>query len=94
MAAIAVPLTVPMLLGSVRRDRQGIRAARLILAALHARGHEPVLIDPLELQLPLLDRMYKEHPKGKAPDALERLSALYRQADGFMIVSAEYNSRV
>src|SRR5258707_2603784 len=87
-------LTVPVLLGSVRRDRQGIRAARLIVDALGARGHEPVLVDPLELQLPLLDRMYKEHPKGQAPEVLERLATLYRRADGFMIVSAEYNNGI
>src|SRR3546814_9210286 len=85
------PLTVPVLLGSVRRDRQGIRAARLFVAALRARGHEPVLVDPLELQLPLLDRMYKEHETGSAPEELERLATLYRRADGFLIVSAEYN---
>jgi len=87
-------LVVPVLLGSVRRDRQGARAARMIMRALEARGHEPVLVDPLELELPLLDRMYKEHPKGQAPEALERLAILYRRADGFMIVSAEYNNGI
>jgi NAD(P)H-dependent FMN reductase len=87
-------LVVPVLLGSVRRDRQGIKAARLIMKALETRGHEGVLVDPLELQLPLLDRMYKEHPKGQAPESLERLATLYRRADGFMIVSAEYNNGI
>ena len=87
-------LTIPVLLGSVRRDRQGIRAARFIVDALARRGHEPVLVDPLELQLPLLDRMYKEHPKGEAPAALERLAALYRRADAFLAVSAEYNNGI
>src|SRR6202022_1389008 len=86
-----ISLTVPVLLGSVRRDRMGIRAARLVVDALRARGHEPVLVDPMELQLPLLDRMYKEYPKGHAPEVLERLATLYRRADGFMIVSGEYN---
>jgi NAD(P)H-dependent FMN reductase len=38
--------------------------------------------------------MYKEHPKGHAPDVLERLATLYRAADGFMIVSAEYNNSI
>jgi NAD(P)H-dependent FMN reductase len=85
-------LTIPVLLGSVRRDRQGIRAARLVVKALQDRGHEPVLVDPMELQLPLLDRMYKEYPKGEAPAVLEKLAALYRRADGFMIVTAEYNN--
>jgi NAD(P)H-dependent FMN reductase len=87
-------LSIPVILGSVRRDRQGIRAARLIVDALTARGHLPVLVDPVEEQLPLLDRMYKEHPKGQAPAGLERLAELYRGADGFMIVSAEYNNGI
>jgi len=84
-------LVVAVLLGSVRRDRLGIRAARLVVNALAARGHEAVLVDPMELELPLLDRMYKEHPKGEAPAELERLATLYRRADGFIVVSAEYN---
>ena len=87
-------LSIPVILGSVRRDRQGIRAARLIVDALLARGHRPVLVDPIEEQLPLLDRMYKEYPKGQAPAGLERLATLYRGADGFMIVSAEYNNGI
>ena len=87
-------MVVPVLLGSVRRDRQGIRAARLVVDALAARGHEPVLVDPMALQLPLLDRMYKEHPKGTAPAELERLAVLYRRADGFLVVSGEYNNGI
>jgi NAD(P)H-dependent FMN reductase len=94
MAEPTPPLSVPVILGSVRRDRVGIRAARLIVDALAARGHLPVLVDPIEEDLPLLDRMYKEHPKGQAPAGLERLAELYRNADGFMIVSAEYNNGI
>ena len=84
-------LTIPVLLGSVRRDRMGIRAAHLVTDALTARGHNPVLVDALELQLPLLDRMYKEYPAGTAPEMLEKLATLYRGADGFLVVSGEYN---
>jgi NAD(P)H-dependent FMN reductase len=84
-------LKLPVLLGSVRRDRMGIRAARFIMRVLEERGHTPTLVDPMELQLPLLDRMYKEHPKGQAPENLEKLATLYRAADGFVIVAGEYN---
>jgi NAD(P)H-dependent FMN reductase len=94
MPETVTTLTVPVLLGSVRRDRQGMRAAHLVVDALSARGHEPVLVDPMELRLPLLDRMYKEHPRGEAPESLERLATLYRRADGFVIVSAEYNNGI
>ncbi len=84
-------LSIAVLLGSVRRDRMGSRAARLVTRELERRGHTVHLVDPLELQLPLLDRMYKEHPKGEAPEPLERLAEIYRRADGFLVVSGEYN---
>ena len=84
-------LKIAVLLGSVRRDRVGTRAAKLVVRELERRGHQVQLIDPLELQLPLLDRMYKEHPKGEAPQPLEELADIYRQADGFLVVSGEYN---
>ncbi|WP_232630128.1 NADPH-dependent FMN reductase [Methylobacterium sp. Leaf118] len=89
-----MPLTIPVILGSVRSERLGLRAARLMVAALEARGHEAPLVDPAALQLPLLDRMYKEYPKGEAPEPLERLAALYRRSDAFVVVSAEYNHSV
>ncbi len=84
-------LKIAVLLGSVRRDRAGTRASKLVVRELERRGHIVDLIDPLELQLPLLDRMYKEHPKGEAPEPLEALAETYRQADGFLVVSGEYN---
>src|SRR5690348_12483507 len=80
--------------GSVRSDRQGIKAARFVERGLRARGHEVSLVDPCALKLPLLDRMYKEYEKGNAPAVLEHLATLYRAADGFVVVSGEYNHSV
>jgi NAD(P)H-dependent FMN reductase len=91
---MAVPLNIVVLLGSVRSDRQGIKAANYVQQSFRDRGHEVTLVDPLVEQLPLLDRMYKEYPKGTAPPTLERLATLYRAADAFIIVSAEYNHSV
>ena len=87
-------LNIPVLLGSVRRDRLAWRIGQFIQGALQARGHTVTLVDPMSLQLPLLDRMYKEHSKGEAPEVLETLATLYRAADGFMIVSGEYNNGI
>jgi NAD(P)H-dependent FMN reductase len=84
-------LTVPVLLGSVRPDRQATRAGRTVADALKAAGHEAIIVDPLELRLPLLERTYSEYKPGEAPAGLDELSALYRRADGFIIVSGEYN---
>lgn len=81
-------------MGSVRSDRQGIRAVRYVEQSLAARGHELTVVDPVEVQLPLLDRMYKEYEKGTAPAVLERLALLYRAADAFIVVSGEYNHSI
>jgi NAD(P)H-dependent FMN reductase len=83
--------SIAVLLGSMRSDRMGPRAAKLVTRELERRGHVVHLVDPLELQLPVLDRMYNEHPAGEAPDHLESLAALYRSVDGFLVVSGEYN---
>ena len=80
--------------GSVRSARQGIKAARFMVSALGRRGHEVTLLDPLELRLPLLDKMYKEHPRGGAPAPLETIAGHLRAADGFVIVSGEYNHSI
>ncbi len=82
---------VPVIFGSVRAERQGIKAARYVVKAIERRGWEAMLIDPLEYRLPLLDRMYKEFPRGQAPAVMEQLAEIYRRADGFAIVSGEYN---
>ena len=86
-----MPLTVPVIFGSVRENRQGIKAARFLVNELQRRGCEPVLIDPMVYKLPLLDKMYSEYEAGQAPAQLEELAQLYKRADGFAIVSAEYN---
>ena len=39
----------------------------------------------------MLDRMYKEYPKGQAPAALETLAGKIRGADAFVFVTGEYN---
>jgi NAD(P)H-dependent FMN reductase len=77
--------------GSYRSDRMGIRLADFVVAGLRARGDDAVLIDARAVGLPMLDRMYKEYPKGEAPPALEQLAGQIRSADGFVFVTGEYN---
>jgi NAD(P)H-dependent FMN reductase len=87
-------LDVLVFYGSVRSDRQGIKAARFILNTCRQRGHEATLVDAAEDRLPLLDRMYKEYPPGQAPAVLERLAGRIRAADAFIVVSGEYNHSI
>ena len=77
--------------GSYRSDRMGIRLAHFIVESLRARGDDAELIDAKAVGLPMLDRMYKEHPKGEAPAVLEQLAEKIRGADGFVFVTGEYN---
>jgi NAD(P)H-dependent FMN reductase len=93
-------MVVAVLLGSVRSDRMGDRAAKWAMAQLEKRGHEAVLVDAAELKLPLLDRMWKEIKKDtsakheKLREKLAPLAKLYARADGFCVVSAEYNHSI
>jgi len=80
-----------VLYGSYRSDRMGIRLAHFIVEGFRARGDDVELIDAKVIGLPMLDRMYKEHPKGEAPAALEKLAGQIRDADGFVFVTGEYN---
>jgi NAD(P)H-dependent FMN reductase len=65
--------------------------AEYLVRRLTERGHTTKLIDAKSVGLPMLDRMYKEYPKGAAPPALEQLASHIRAADGFVFVTGEYN---
>ncbi|EKS40247.1 NADPH-dependent FMN reductase [Afipia clevelandensis] len=77
--------------GSYRSDRMGIRLADFIVRNFRERGADAELIDAKAVDLPMLDRMYKEYPKGQAPAALEELAQKIIGADGFVFVTGEYN---
>jgi NAD(P)H-dependent FMN reductase len=79
------------LLGSVRRERNGLRAARFIRRQLADRGHTVTVVDADELKLPMLDLGYGDYPADSAPESLERLATLYRSADAFVVLCGEYN---
>jgi NAD(P)H-dependent FMN reductase len=77
--------------GSYRSDRMGIRLAQFVVEGFRGRGDDVELIDAKAVGLPMLDRMYKEYPKGLAPPVLEQLAAQIRDADGFVFITGEYN---
>ena len=61
---------IALIVGSVRHDRQGIKVARWMEEKLKNRKHTVFFIDPVDLNLPLLDKMYKEmsNPSEKLKD--------------------------
>jgi NAD(P)H-dependent FMN reductase len=86
MAKLAV------IVGSVRSERQGIKVANWIVKKLEERNHEVSLIDPVELQLPLLDKMYKEMKNPS--EILQKLYTIIKEADGYIPVTPEYNHSI
>jgi NAD(P)H-dependent FMN reductase len=86
-----MPDNILVFYGSYRSDRMGIRLADFIVEGLRARGANVDFIDAKAVGLPMLDRMYKEYPRGQAPEALETLAGKICTADAFVFVTGEYN---
>ncbi len=92
-----MPLNILVFLGSVRDStpprpaRLGERVARACVAQLRAAGHDVTLIDPLEIDLPRPFKPEFAYARGRAPEALSRLADQIAAADGFVMVSPEYN---
>ena len=86
MAKIAV------IVGSVRSERHGIKVAKWIVSKLEENGHIVSLVDPLELDLPLLDKMYKEMES--PPEKLHQLQKIIKEADGYVPITPEYNHSI
>ena len=93
----ALPFTLLVFLGSVRDStppspaRLGLRVARACTARLAGDGHDVCLIDPLDFDLAGPFKPHFAHAKAKAPAALERLAQQIATADGYVMVSPEYN---
>ena len=85
-------LNIAIILGSVRNDRNGARVGRWITKKIEERGHSTILIDPLQMNLPILDRMYKEM---KDPEPkYQKLHDMIDSADGYVPITPEYNHTV
>ena len=83
---------IAIIVGSVRQNRQGIKVARWMEEILKERGHIVYFIDPLELNLPLLDKMYKEITD--PPENLKLLRNQIVEAEGYMPIIPEYNHSI
>ena len=76
--------------GSYRSERLGIDVAEYMTEQLKKAGHEAKLIDAKEVCPGMLDKMYKEYD-GDAPAWMSKLADRISEADGFVLVSGEYN---
>jgi NAD(P)H-dependent FMN reductase len=78
------PLVIAVLAGTTRHQRRSIHAARYIAAVGRQRENvEIIFVDPAEFQFP----GDGNDPEGKDP----RYTDITKRADGFFVVSPEYN---
>lgn len=77
--------------GPPKPARLGERVAAACLRRLAEKGVEATLIDPIETQMPHPFKPHFAYAGGKAPDAIQRLVDPIRAADGYAMVSPEYN---
>ena len=65
--------------------------ARACVSHLDFGGHEATLIDPLDFDLGGVFTPHFSFARGKAPAPLDDLAAMIEAADGYVMVSPEYN---
>lgn len=92
-----MPLKYLVFLGSTRNSapprppRLGLRVARACIAAINQDSHCAVLVDPLDYELASPFKPHFAYAHGKAPAKLESLATSIAGADGYIMVSPEYN---
>merc|ERR550517_1680040 len=83
---------VCVVLGSVREGRLGLRVARMIINNLQQLGARATLLDPLEINPPMLQQpLHFMKDQSQAPQWMLDTHKVIQEADGFVVVSPEYN---
>ena len=85
-------MNIAIILGSVRSDRNGEKVGKWVAKKIQEQGHKTMIVDPMELDLPVMDRMYKEmkNPEPK----FQKLQEMISSADGYVPITPEYNHTV
>ena len=92
-----MPPTYLVFLGSTgdslppRPARLGLRVARTLMLQLRHCGVQAVLVDPLDFDLGRTFKPHFSYAKGAALAALDLLAGQFAQADGYVMVSPQYN---
>lgn len=71
--------------------RLGSRVAKACETRLAQRGERPELVDPMDFNLSPVFKPHFAYPPGDAPADLEGLAEKIDRADGYVMVSPEYN---
>ena len=91
------PLRVALVLGSTRTEgpprptNLGNRIGLFLSALVRSQGHDIDIIDPIEEDLPLLQRPHFTYGAADVPPRLDALASRLKTADAYIMVTPEYN---
>ncbi|KAG4070365.1 hypothetical protein HA402_006507 [Bradysia odoriphaga] len=89
---LSTPLKIVVFIGSVRNYRMADRVCSYVKAVIEKSGMEPVIIDPATLPFEILKTPLHFHRNpADAPQWLRDTNELIKEADGFVLLSPEYN---
>jgi chromate reductase len=92
MSEPSAPPRILAVAGSTRSDSYNKRLVRVAAAGAREAGADVEVVDLRDFPLPIFDEdLERDHGM---PPAGQRLKQLFRQADGFLIASPEYNSSI
>jgi len=77
-------------------ERYGTRVLKYVLSILEKREvkHEVNVLDPLEIDLPVLHKPHFYYGKGESPKELDDIADKIGNADCILIISPEYNHTI
>ena len=76
--------------GSHREGRLGINVAKYVKEMIDSREHDSEIIDSVDYDFGILKKKFSEY-EDDAPSKMKELSEKMNAADGFILVSGEYN---
>ena len=85
-------MKIAIISGSSRSNREGKKISLFIEKLASAKGWQTTVLDPWAIDFPLLDKTYEEmeNPENKFTLVHDTLS----DADGFILLAAEYNHSI
>ncbi|XP_055996532.1 quinone reductase-like [Ostrea edulis] len=89
-------LKVLLILGSIRDGRQGLRVAKFMRRKLVERNFDVKFFDPVEMNFPMVTKPvhFFGPERTNAPKILVENEKFVKEADAYVLVSAEYNHNV
>ena len=89
--SILVILGSERISGPPEPPRLGERVASACVHRLEAKAVPATQVDPIEIELPHPFKPHFAYRRGSAPEVLDRLAEQIAAADGYVMVSPEYN---